>query len=69
MGKWNIVGNVLYNSLAGPLFITSMALGLLPVFLGKLPLISDTLSSVFFRPFAKMSLSIFVVHMFVIYYI
>jgi hypothetical protein len=69
-GNWPTIINALYNTLSGPFFVISLAFLLLPIFIGDtFSTLKEVLSSSFFRPLAKIGLSVYLVHMLVLFYI
>jgi len=61
-GNWSPIANSLFNSVAHYLFIASLVLIFLPIFIGKLSIIRDIFASSFFRPFARISFSAMLLH-------
>lgn len=60
-GHWPRALNAGFNGLASYLFLTSIILIFLPVFLGKLSIIRDIFASNFFRPLARLNFSVAVI--------
>lgn len=61
-GRWPLLLNSLFTSLAPYLFIAGHVLMFLPVFIGKLSIIRDIFASSFFRPLARISFSALLLH-------
>jgi|LauGreDrversion4_2_1035121.scaffolds.fasta_scaffold341637_2 hypothetical protein len=52
-GRWPVWMNGLFNAFAHYIFIASIVMICLPIFIGKLSIIREILGAPFFRPFAR----------------
>ncbi|CDW90007.1 UNKNOWN [Stylonychia lemnae] len=58
-GRWPIILNAFFNAFAHYLFIFSVILIILPIFIGKLSVIRDIFGADFFRPLSRISFSVY----------
>jgi len=68
-GTWPIFLNAVFNSLAHYLFILSLTLVFLPIFMGKLSILRDICASSFFRPLSRLSYSALMIQSLMLFYI
>lgn len=61
-GRWPSLVNAIFNATSHYIFIASMVLIFLPIFIGKLSIVRDIFASSFFRPLARVSFSALIIH-------
>ena len=67
-GRWPRELNAAFNGIAPYLFIMAHVLILLPVFIGKLSIVRDIYAAPFFRPFARINLSVALIQGLTLYF-
>ena len=58
-GRWPAVVNAIFNGLGHYIFIISICMILLPIFIGKISIVRNILSADIFRPLSRISFSIY----------
>jgi hypothetical protein len=69
MGRWPILVNAIFNSLAHYFFILGIVLVFIPIFAGKLSILRDIFASQFFRPLARISYSALLISSLMLFFI
>lgn len=58
LGRWPLALNAIFNATAHYIFIVSVVLMLLPIFLGKLSVVRDIYAAEIFTPLSRITFSI-----------